>query len=170
MQNLLVMGVSFMLLSACFSPRSSKRMNQFFDPSARSIADTQSDMNFDLNQYQWQNRILLVFAPSEQSPAYQQQRQDWRSQTQAMQDRDLKQVELLATGISRVNGQPITEQSAERLRKQFDVSSETFAVVLIGKDGTEKRRFSEPVASTELFNTIDAMPMRQQEMRDRSNQ
>jgi len=37
--------------------------------------------------------------------------------------------------------------------------------VLIGKDGGEKRRWQDSLPRGELFDTIDAMPMRQYEMR-----
>jgi hypothetical protein len=42
-----------------------------------------------------------------------------------------------------------------------------FSVVLIGKDGGEKLRQGTPLAPAELFALVDAMPMRQAEMRER---
>lgn len=42
-----------------------------------------------------------------------------------------------------------------------------FAVALIGLDGGEKVRWSEPVAATSVFAAVDAMPMRQRELRER---
>jgi hypothetical protein len=41
-----------------------------------------------------------------------------------------------------------------------------FQFLLIGKDGTVKMMSEEMVAHEKLFSTIDAMPMRKQEMRD----
>lgn len=120
---------------------------------------------FNLSDYQWRNRIVLVFAPSEQSPAYQQQLQQWKTHSDGIRDRDLKLIEVLGTGESRADGNLITQSSAERLRKQFGVAPKDFAVILVGKDGTEKQREQSPVAPTMLFRVIDAMPMRKQEMR-----
>jgi hypothetical protein len=40
-------------------------------------------------------------------------------------------------------------------------------VILVGKDGTEKRREQTPIELADIFNQIDAMPMRQQEMKQR---
>ncbi|MBD0263346.1 MAG: DUF4174 domain-containing protein, partial [Tolypothrix sp. Co-bin9] len=37
-------------------------------------------MAFDLKSYQWKNRLLLVFAPEENSPAYQKQMQLFQAQ------------------------------------------------------------------------------------------
>lgn len=47
-----------------------------------------------------------------------------------------------------------------------------FTLILMGKDGTEKLRSETPVSTRELFELIDAMPMRQAELQtgNRSNQ
>jgi hypothetical protein len=42
-----------------------------------------------------------------------------------------------------------------------------FSVVLIGKDGGEKLRQTIPLAPADLFALVDAMPMRQAEIRER---
>ncbi len=91
--------------------------------------------------------------------------QAWESYQTGWQERDLKLVEVLAVGASRVDGQPMTAASAARLRQQFGIDSDAFAVILIGKDGTEKQRERAPIEPVALFRTIDAMPMRQQERR-----
>ena len=54
---------------------------------------------------------------------------------------------------------------ARALRTRFRVRPESFAVVLVGKDGTAKDRWAEPVPMGEVFRLIDGMPMRQREMR-----
>lgn len=41
-----------------------------------------------------------------------------------------------------------------------------FSVVLIGKDGGEKLRRTTPLPPADLFALVDAMPMRQAEMRE----
>ena len=132
-----------------------------------AAAPAQSEVAFNLSEQQWQHRLVLIFAPSERSPAYQQQMKAWESYQTGWQERDLKLVEVLAVGTSRVDGQLMTATSAARLRQQFGIDSDAFAVILIGKDGTEKQRERAPVEPTALFRTIDAMPMRQQERRSR---
>ena len=62
--------------------------------------------------------------------------------------------------------QPLMAAAARRLRDRFDVPDDAFRVVLVGKDGTEKRREAEPVSARSVFDTIDAMPMRQREMQE----
>ena len=64
---------------------------------------------------------------------------------------------------------PTGHLSATVLRRHFAVPDDGFAAILVGKDGTEKLRSDTPVTPVTLFAAIDAMPMRQQELRDRQN-
>lgn len=122
---------------------------------------------FRLEDYQWKNRLVLLFAPSKKSPAYEQQMRLLESAEQAaLADRDLLVVRLLHEGQSHAGHQPVRAQDARALRERFEVAPDAFAVLLLGKDGTEKRRSVAPVQPQALFEQIDAMPMRQREMND----
>lgn len=120
-----------------------------------------------LDAYKWNNRLLLVFAPNEDSPAYQQQMQRLQGQQADLKERDLLVFELLAQGTSRVNGQSIDPEEVAKVRKRFNVGSQEFRVILVGKDGTAKRRDRVPVSPQVIFKEIDSMPMRRQEMNSR---
>ena len=122
-----------------------------------------------LDAYQWKNRLVLVFAPSENNAAYQQQMQLFQGQQASFAERNLLLIELLTDGTSRVGGESVDAKEAAQIRERFNVSPEQFSVVLVGKDGTAKRREQSPVSSKVIFETIDAMPMRRQEMRDGSS-
>lgn len=135
--------------------------------SVAANPDRSQRIEFKLSDYQWQNRILLVFAPSTDSFQYRQQMQAWQADAAGTNNRHLKLVQILETGESQVDGRSLSSASAERLRQQFGIPPEEFAVILVGKDGTEKQRSQTPIDSAMLFGTIDAMPMRQQEMRSR---
>jgi hypothetical protein len=52
-------------------------------------------------------------------------------------------------------------------RGRFRVEDGPFAAVLVGRDGGEKHRSTEPVVPEGLFEVIDAMPMRRREMREK---
>ena len=125
------------------------------------------DANLDLDQYQWKNRLLLVFAPSVKSPPYENQMRLLEGATPELKDRDLRVLHLLLDGESRIDDESLPPGSAQQLRARFDVGDEAFAVILIGKDGTEKRRDDAPVQPEALFKQIDAMPMRQRELQER---
>lgn len=61
----------------------------------------------------------------------------------------------------------VVARDGDGLRERFGVAAGDFVAILVGLDGTEKARWSEPVDPAELFALIDAMPMRQREMRER---
>ena len=52
------------------------------------------------------------------------------------------------------------------LHRKFKLSGTSFRVLLIGKDGHVVVTESNPIKSERLFALIDAMPMRQKEVRD----
>ncbi|MBE9209194.1 DUF4174 domain-containing protein [Nostoc sp. LEGE 06077] len=139
-----------------------------------SIADTAQGSthaikmsSFNLSSQKWQNRVLLVFAPSVDHHIYQQQMQLFQQHNSGFTDRDLVLVQVLATDKSYANGQLIDESSAANLRNRFGVDKDNFRVILVGKDGGVKRSDTIPVQATAIFEQIDAMPMRQQEMQQR---
>lgn len=176
MQSLAGLVVLLSLLQGCAFPQHFIAMSESPNPchsqslEAANVAatpDHSKRIEFKLSNYQWQNRILLVFAPSTDSSQYRQQIQAWQADMPGTDDRDLKLVQILGTGESQIDGRSLSSLSADRLRQQFGISHEEFAVILVGKDGTEKQRSQTPIDLALLFRTIDAMPMRQQEMRSR---
>ncbi|MFS0517401.1 DUF4174 domain-containing protein [Nostoc sp. UIC 10607] len=123
--------------------------------------------SFNLSSKKWKNRVLLVFAPSVDNHTYQQQMQLLQEHNSGFADRDLVLVQVLATDESYANKQPIDASSAAKLREYFGVDKENFRVVLVGKDSGVKRSDTTPVKATAIFEEIDAMPMRQQEIQER---
>ncbi len=53
----------------------------------------------------------------------------------------------------------------DHLFRKYKADSNGFTVLLIGKDGGEKLRSHKPVSFEQLRDTIDAMPMRQREVK-----
>lgn len=104
----------------------------------------------DLEAYRWSHRPVLLFSPSENEPAYVEQRAALEASQDGLVERDI--VVLIDTDP---NGQGL-------LRASF--GAEGFEVLLIGKDGGVKLRQQEPVGTGALFAAIDAMPMRRQEI------
>lgn len=129
-----------------------------------NLAD--KNMAFHLNSYQWKNRLLLVFAPSESSESYQQQIQLFQEQKAGFSERDLVVVEMFTENVGRVENKTLDQADVAQVRKQFNIAPQEFRTILIGKDGTSKLSDNQPVKPEVIFQKIDAMPMRQQEMRD----
>jgi hypothetical protein len=117
-----------------------------------------------LDPYRWQNRVLLVFAPSDNDGRLSATRKLAREHSRGFEDRHLITVVALTEGEA-PEGQPLGRIQTDSLREQYGIGPSDFAVFLIGKDGGVKLRLERPPRAAELFELIDSMPMRQQEMR-----
>jgi hypothetical protein len=99
---------------------------------------------------------------------YQALTQQIEQERAEIKDRDIVILHLISQGRSFLGEQPISEKSARDIRQRFQPNSEVMTVVLVGKDGTEKVRKTGLVDITSFFPIIDAMPMRQREMRQQN--
>jgi hypothetical protein len=97
-------------------------------------------------------RKLLTFAPSD-SREYEEQRDLFLGHEPGFEDRDLT-ITIFP------------EDDDTEMRDRYGVKPGSFVVVLVGRDGGEKFRSEEPISAKELFDRIDAMPMRRREMRE----
>ena len=110
-----------------------------------------------LDQFAWHKRLLLVFAPNSQASSLTAQRAIIAQDHKAFSSRDLVAIEVVG---DKVSGASV---SANSLRQHYSVPADAFQVLLIGKDTGVKIRTDKPLATTQLTETIDAMPMRKQE-------
>ena len=122
-------------------------------------------MDFDLSAFHWNNRVIVIFAESGESPPFVRQMQILKEVQDGVLERDLVIAEVLESGKGRCGKVDISAAAAESLRNRFQAQAGSFQFILIGKDGGVKLRRDEPVSAKDLFGIIDAMPMRQQEMR-----
>ena len=122
------------------------------------------------------SRPVLVFAPST-TPALVQQMHILAAGAHDLHDRNVLTIPLLVNDdgkpwdvtfpLSDIGQMPPGEQTAARHR--FHIRPNDFTVILIGNDGGEKLRSHQPISIDTLRSTIDAMPMRQEEMRQKSS-
>ena len=118
-------------------------------------------------------RPLLVFAASNGDPRLLEQVRLFARDEDELHQRQviLVPVQLKpgagsAGGLTRASDLgSMSAAEAAVARKRFHVGPGDFTVLLLGKDGGEKLRSHAPIAYATLRDTIDAMPMRQQEMR-----
>ncbi|MBN67149.1 MAG: hypothetical protein CMM94_06245 [Rickettsiales bacterium] len=118
-----------------------------------------------MEEHLWTERVLLVFAPSSDSDALAEQRAIMAAHQDGFEDRDMAVWELVAYSYVALNGEVKAHLPVQAFQRHFDVSEDAFEVILLGKDGEEKLRQSEPLSAEALFGLIDSMPMRQREMR-----
>lgn len=119
-----------------------------------------------MDRYLWKNRPVVVFTPGPKDPLPAAQRRALDPHGAPFRDRDMVLIEVIGDAVS-VNGQPARDIDADALRARYRVDRETSRAVLIGKDGGVKLRARVAFSADELFTTIDAMPMRNQEIRRR---
>jgi hypothetical protein len=112
----------------------------------------------------WRRRLFLLFAPSADHEGFERMRAQTRTPKFAARDLDL--VEVTGDAV-RVDREPVATPTAEALRRAYGVARGTFAVRLVGKDGTVKLARSGAVPMSEVYALIDSMPMRRQEMQER---
>jgi hypothetical protein len=122
----------------------------------------------NLDDFQWHNRLLFLVAPDSSTPAVAQARDNLQRRSEAVIDRDLLVIQLFLDGQSLVGDRPITVSEAAQLRLELGIDSDEQLLVLIGKDGGEKRRAPLLTDVQEIFTQIDAMPMRRNEIRERN--
>jgi hypothetical protein len=122
--------------------------------SSPSLAQT-------LRQSHWQKRVLLIGAPSASQADFQRQKQLLADASTQLKERDFLVLEVPYDRL------PAADQ--QYWQKELGQSLTHFIVVLIGKDGGVKRTSVQPLPPADLFNTVDKMPMRRQEMRRKAN-
>ena len=114
-----------------------------------------------LEDLRWDARPLLIVAASADDPRIDSQIA--ALPTAGLRDRQLVVVVATPDLVTR-DGAP-SGDGYDALRRRYGVGG-SFAVLLIGKDGGVKRRADRPVTAASVFAQIDAMPMRQREMRE----
>ncbi|WP_431234361.1 DUF4174 domain-containing protein [Mycolicibacterium psychrotolerans] len=122
-------------------------------------------MAAELGDYRWERRPLLVFAPAQNDPRLAATLSRIEATRCDFASRDMVLGQVLATGGSTLDGQPVDAEQSQRLRTQFTVDATAFTVVLIGKDGGEKLRVPEVPDVQQIYAVIDGMPMRGNEIR-----
>lgn len=106
-----------------------------------------------LEEYKWENRVILLFAPNSSTPEIIAQEQIIAKDKLGYAERDLVVLKYI-----------LESDDEEIVRKKFKVPIGEFTFILIGKDGGTKLRKNEVVFSKDLFDLIDSMPMRRSEI------
>lgn len=130
---------------------------------------TSENTVLDLDDYTWKNRIVLVFADQNSSALLKQQVDHLLTDKPGLIDRNL----LVFSIPTNENIKEVVQGDSFRvndvLESQYNRKQHNFYVVLIGKDGGVKYKSDSLLESQRLYGIIDAMPMRQAEMRRSSS-
>jgi hypothetical protein len=118
------------------------------------------DKAMTLDDLQWENRIVLYF-PSENIEDY----EPTDSLKREILERKLAYFIFGDEVISNKSG-TLAPSYIDKLRSQYQLGSKKEGWVLIGLDGGVKLKKEESLDWELIFKTIDAMPMRQSEIRN----
>ena len=107
----------------------------------------------DLNEFQWIARPIVVFADTSADPRFVEQMELLEARLEELAERDVVIITDTDPGAR--------SDIRRKLRPRG------FMLALLGKDGGVKLRKPSPWSVRELSRSIDKMPLRQQEIRDR---
>ena len=113
-----------------------------------------------------QARPLLIFAPKPEDAQLGIQLRMLHEHAAEASDRQIVPIALPFDSPS-PTPLALSGEEAVAARRHFDVAPDQFIVILIGKDGGAKLRSAKPISMSQLNEIIDAMPMRQDEMRQK---
>ena len=120
-----------------------------------------------LSEFQWENRLIVIFTETEDSEKYQHQMETLQNDEKGLTERKLKVIHSIPGKHQIVFPQKSAWQNSKLFQKKE--SKADFEVILIGLDGGVKLRQTEAVELKKLYSLIDSMPMRQAEMRRNKN-
>ena len=119
---------------------------------------------FTLEQFRWNQRVLVLSAADESNTDLRRQTDAIAQSSDEFVSHDLILVRLLDSGRSAAGTQTLDEAGVRATRALLGIDSSDFSVILVGKDGSVKLRHNAPVAMSEIYALIDEMPMRRREM------
>jgi hypothetical protein len=117
-----------------------------------------------MSGYRWKHRPVVVIAGPNGGASLVEQRHIFSTNISGLRERDVVIIWVAGNTVSADLG-PGPGLSAEQLRQRFGAPDNGFRVILVGKDGGTKLSRPTPLPANVLFGTIDAMPMRRDEMR-----
>lgn len=113
--------------------------------------------------YRWKHRLLIIAGPEATTPKDSQQYLSFLEEAASNTEHHLILVYLSGPRlyIDKVG----TFNHAAKWRTYFDIAPGFKGVVLVGKDGGKKLETRSRVTPESIYDLIDSMPMRQQEMK-----
>lgn len=122
-----------------------------------------------LKKHLWKERIVLVFSQDEENIETKAQLSLFGLDESGMKERHLVVYQIYDNTGKNPQKTALNTKEIAALRQHYQPRLDGFTVILIGKDGGEKLRKNSILALQDLFDTIDAMPMRQSEMKRKNN-
>jgi len=121
----------------------------------------------DLDKHLWKDRLILVLADSYENPKFTKQLREFNTNTDDLQERKLIVYQITPTSYQKGIKKSNTIKN-NTLYTRYNSSNEDFKIILIGLDGGIKLESNKVISSSQIFDQIDQMPMRKQELRTKN--
>ena len=121
----------------------------------------------DLKRHQWKNRVILIIANDSESQIYRSQIEEFKATRDEFEERQLIKYYILPNTYKFENETENSWLDSSELFAKYNASNSNFKIILIGLDGGIKIEQNQLLTSIELFSTIDGMPMRRSELKNR---
>jgi len=121
----------------------------------------------NLKEHQWKNRLVLIITSGSESETYTAQIEAFNINSQEFNERKLIIYKVLPNKYKVENSEDNSWVSDSRLYTLYNSNDKDFKIILIGLDGHIKIEQSELLTTKDLFATIDSMPMRRSELRNK---
>jgi hypothetical protein len=119
-----------------------------------------------IEQHRWKERLILIFAPNEDDPAYLEQVARLQDSDRELKARKVVVYQILPLVYNRgINTRVWQTREAGTLAGIR--AEDGFGILLIGLDGGVKLRSRQVVNPEKLWALIDTMPMRKAERKDK---
>ncbi|MEM8565540.1 MAG: DUF4174 domain-containing protein [Bacteroidota bacterium] len=116
-----------------------------------------------LESHLWKQRVVIVFSRNTQT--LNDQLSHFYEAKDEFTDRDLVIYSLNIKQGTYPDQKSMSQEDYQWFVQNYIQDKDDFLVVLIGKDGGTKFKSNITVANSKLFDLIDSMPMRIQEMK-----
>lgn len=118
-------------------------------------------VSFQLEEATGRQPVILLFAPSERSPAYENQIA-LLADDKVIDDLDAVLVRSLAGGTSYLRNERLDDASSDALRTAYQVDKDDFLIVFLAVDGSEIHRSDAPVPPSIIVERYSDGSRRQQ--------
>lgn len=134
-----------------------------FDLRLAGVRAYPANPPFELAQYRWDKRILVLSATADDDQDLQAQQQAMAATRDAFESRDMVLVTLLDSPLASAGDRALTAAEVTKARAALGITADGFALRLIGKDGSVKLARDAATPMADIYALIDTMPMRRAE-------
>uniref|UniRef100_UPI00404A214B DUF4174 domain-containing protein n=2 Tax=Flavobacterium sp. TaxID=239 RepID=UPI00404A214B len=125
----------------------------------------------NFKEFRWKNRILVIETTNQDNPLYQKQLLVLKDKISELSERKLVIFEIVNQQFKKSTSDSLNQngnwQNLDKNYKTKCIEDNEFSISLIGLDGNLKLQQNDLLLTKYLFEIIDVMPMRRNEIRNR---